>query len=119
MKQIIKPAEKEEATYFTDFKGHSCGEFNSPVELIMSFNYGSKYDGDLVVLNLDDEEATLILEVIKRNMSADYKKQLIQRYKALQSKYDLSIQCRDWTECDTATKSLSLLEYMLDCNDEN
>jgi len=119
MKQVIKPAEREEATYFTDFKGHSCGEFSSPVELRLTFNYGSKYDGDSIELDLDDDESKLILDVIKQNMSVDYKKQLLQKYKAVQNNYECSVQCRDWMDCETTIKSLSLLEYMLDYTNDN
>lgn len=113
MKKITKPAEKEEATYFTDFKGKSCGEFGSPVELTLSFNYGSKYDGDILHLHLDDDETELIINVIKQNISTDYKKQLKEKLKGLESSYEASMQSRDWYDCEMKLNSLSLIENIL------
>lgn len=118
MKKIIKPAEKEEAIYFTDFKGNSCGEFNSPVELALTFSYGSQYDGDSLVLHLNDEEAKIILDVIKQNVSDDYKKQLKEKYSKLEKSYETSMQCRDWTCCEYELNSLNLIEYMLSSKEE-
>jgi hypothetical protein len=113
VKKIIKPAEKEEAIYFTDFKGKSCGEFGAPVEVKISFNYGSKHDGDFLVLDLDDEEIEPFLKLIKQHMSEDYKKLLRDKLSALEKSYETSLQCRDWTSCEYESNSLSLLEYMV------
>lgn len=114
MKKVIKPAEREEAIYFTDFKGQMCGEFGSPVDLKIEFGYGSEYDGDTLTLNLNDEEIKLVLDVIKQNMSLDYKKQLREKRKQIEESYDDSMQSRDWSSCEFAINSLHLLKYMLD-----
>ena len=108
MKKILKPAEREEAIYFTDFKGKSCGEFDAPVELKMSFSYGSEYD----------EEARIVLDVIKQNISEDYKKHLKEKLKKTEESYEASMQCRDWTSCEYETNSLNLFEYMLNLKEE-
>lgn len=118
MKKILKPAEREEAIYFTDFKGKSCGEFDAPVELKMSFSYGSEYDGDSLVLHLNDEEARIVLDVIKQNISEDYKKHLKEKLKKTEESYEASMQCRDWTSCEYETNSLNLFEYMLNLKEE-
>lgn len=119
MKKVIKPAEKEEAIYFTDFKGKSCGEFGAPVEVKIFFNYGSKHDGDCLVLHLDDEEIEPFIKLIKQNMSEDYKKLLQDKLSALEKSYEMSLQCRDWTGCEYESNSLKLLEDMLDSKEDS
>jgi hypothetical protein len=114
VKQIIEPAKKEESVYFTDFKGHCCGMFDPPVELKISFNYGSKYDGDTLTLHLNDKEIEPVLQLIKQNMSAEYKNQLIKKLDCHENNYEQAIGSRDWSECDNIANSLTLLQYMLD-----
>jgi hypothetical protein len=63
VKKITKPAEKEEAVYYSDFSGKCFGEFNAPVQLKIEFNYGSIYDGSKFTFDLDDDyvNKTLLL----------------------------------------------------------
>lgn len=116
MKKIIKPAEQEEALYFTDFKGQPCDECGPEVELKLQFNYGSKYDGDSLVLHLNDEEAESVLNLIKQNISQDFKQQLQAKYEKTEKDYQDSFQFRDWTSCDYTLNSMHLLEYLLGYN---
>lgn len=118
MKKIIKPAEKEEAVYYTDFCGENCGEFTAPVELTVSFGYGSMYDGDSIKLDLNDQEVKPILELIKSKISNDYKKLLHKKLAKMENDYEDSMQFRDWTDCDYKINSLQLLRYMLDLKEE-
>jgi hypothetical protein len=113
MKKVIKPVEKEEAVYITDFRGISCGEYGSPVEVNISFNYGSKYDGDTISLNLTDEEVFPLLDTIRQSISEEYKIHLRQKLKKLESSYEDSIGFRDWLSCESALNSLNLLEFLL------
>ena len=39
MKKVTKPAEKEEAVYYSDFSGKTFGEFFPHVEVNIEFNY--------------------------------------------------------------------------------
>ena len=122
MKKIIKAAEKEEAIYYTDFKGKFCGDSgtdfsNPPVDLRIEFNYTSKHDGAVIHLHLDDEEIIPILDAIKQHMSEDYKKNLQQRLESTERNFEESMQMRDWESCDYESNSLSLLRYMLNLKD--
>ena len=122
MKKIIKPAEKEEAIFYTDFKGKFCdpsyGTSFPPVELVIEFNYGSVYDGERLSLHLDDEEILPILDMIKHNMSEDYKKSIEEKLKKREKNFEDSMQMRDWDACDYENNSLTLLRYMLNLKEE-
>jgi len=106
MKKIFRPAEKEEAVYFSDFSGKSFGEFDPPVELKISFNYGSKYDGTEVTVDLDDEEIKPILDILKQSISEDFKKSIKNRLDKLENDFEISVQMRDWDSCDRMSDTL-------------
>jgi hypothetical protein len=74
MKKIIKPLEEEECIYFSDFSGKPLGDLYPPVELKISFNYGSKNDGCEINLDLDDNDIELVLNFLKKNISKDCEK---------------------------------------------
>jgi hypothetical protein len=106
MKKIVKPLVREEAVYYSDFSGKCFGEFPAPIELNVSFLYGSKHDGAGIQLHLDDDELKPILEVIKKSISEDYKadmKKTIERY---EKNYEDSMQMRDWDHCDIVSNNL-------------
>ena len=78
MKRIIKPTQKEDAAYFSDFTGQP---FNSsfqhpPVELKLSFNYGSEYDQSEITLHLSDKDVAPILDLISSKLNSDFKESL-------------------------------------------
>jgi hypothetical protein len=118
VKKVIKPAEPEESVYYTDFKGVVCEEYGAPVEVKITFNYGSKYDGDELEFHLNDDEVFVILDVIKQHLSSDYKNHLMNAYKKAEKNYESSLQFRDWDSCKLAQNSLFLLEYMLNLNEK-
>jgi len=113
VKKITKPAEKEEAVYYSDFSGKCFGEFNAPVQLKIEFNYGSVYDGSQFTFDLDDKDIDDILFVLKGKLSNETKKDLKQRFVALNDQYDQNVQNRDWTECDYICKEKSLLTKLI------
>ena len=114
MKKIIKPAEKEEAVYYSDFSGKCFGEWNPPVEIKIEFNYGSEYDDCMLGLHLTDDEIKPILDVIKKNFSTDYKEFLKHKLKKYNMQYDDSISFRDWSDCDRIGNSIDLIKELLD-----
>jgi hypothetical protein len=114
MKKIIKPHEKEQATYYSDFSGKYFGEWIPPVELKIEFNYGSKYDGSEISLHLSDEEIELLLDVIKLKMSNDYKQSLKKQLAIEEKEYCESVDFRDWESCEQKQNSVHLIEYLLD-----
>ena len=113
MKKITKPAEKEEAVYYSDFSGTCFGEFNAPVQLIIEFNYGSIYDGSKFTFDLDDNDIADVLFLLKGKLSNETKKDLKQRFVALNDRYDQNVQNRDWTECDYICNEKHLLVRLI------
>lgn len=76
MKKITKLSQKEESVYYSDFSGKLIdNDFGSLVTLNMEFNYGSKYDGSKLELDLDDEDAMLILNFLKEKLQEESKKE--------------------------------------------
>lgn len=114
MKKIIKPPEKEQAVYYSDFSGKCFGEWNSPVEVKFEFNYGSKYDGSEILLHLSDEETELLLDFMKLKLSDEYKELLKKQLKKENKQYCESADFRDWENCEQKQNSIWLLERLLD-----
>lgn len=106
MKKTLKPATREEATYYSDFSGKCFGEFGPPVELTISCSYGSKYDGAGVQLHLDDEEFKMFLDFFKKSLSEDYKNDIKKTIDRLEKTFDDSMQLRDWEHCDIVSNNL-------------
>ena len=113
MKKLTKPAEKEESVYYSDFSGKCFGDFHSPVELMIDFNYGSKYDGSKLRFDLDDKDLEDVLMLLKSKLSNDTKKTLKTMHTILDDKYDNSIQSRDWTDCEFICNEKNLLEKLI------
>ncbi len=113
MKKITKPAEKEEAAYYSDFSGKCFGEFSPPIQLKLEFNYGSVYDGSIFTFDLDDKDIDDILFVLKGKLSNETKKDLKQRFVALNDNYEQNVQERDWTSCDYICNEKSLLTKLI------
>ena len=113
MKKITKPAEKEEAVYYSDFSGKCFGDFHPPVELMIDFGYGSKYDGSKLRFDLDDKDTEDILALLKSKLSNDSKKALKTMYTILNDKYEDSVQSRDWTDCSFICNEKDLLEKLI------
>lgn len=113
MKKILKPAEKEEAVYFSDISGKSFGEFDAPVEIKISFNYGSKFDGSELVVHLDDDEVKPFLNLINQSISKDYKDNLKKEFKKVEQEYGYSVEMRDWDSCTREGNLLDLYKKFL------
>lgn len=113
MKKITKPAQKEEAVYYSDFSGKCFGEFYPPVELMIDFNYGSCHDGSKLRFALDDKDMEDVLALLKSKLSNDTKKALKTARLILDDKYDKSIESRDWTNCEFLCNERNLLEKLI------
>lgn len=114
MKKITKPAEKEESVYYSDFSGKLFKELTGPpVELKISFNYGSVRDGASFTLHLDDDEINPIIDLIKEKLTSNTKKNIKKRLKEREKCFDDSVQMRDWDHCDFLTNDMSLLRYLV------
>lgn len=113
MKKIIKPSEKEEAVYYSDFKGTCFNNMIPDVEIKIEFNYGSKYDGSELRLHLTDDEFDVILKTIKENISNEFKKTIKDFIKQSEKNYDDLMQSRDWLNCDYSLNSIELFKKIL------
>jgi hypothetical protein len=116
MKKIIKPAVSEEAVYISDFTEFDFEKFDPHVELKLSFNYGSKYDGTDFVLHLTDDEIMPILEVIKNNLSESFKKEINRQLKFAEKNQEELIQSRDWSACEYGQKAIDFISIFTDKN---
>jgi len=114
MKKIIKPLEKEQSVYYSDLSGKCFGEWGSPVEIKIEFNYGSKHDGSQILLHLSDEETEHLLNCIKLKASADYKLLMNEQLDKQEKEYCESVDFRDWESCGQKQNSIDLIEYLLD-----
>jgi hypothetical protein len=114
VKKVIKPAEREEAAFFSDISGKPFGECGPPVEVKIDFNYESAHDGSSLRFHLTDEEVLEWLKALKPKLNENYKSILQAQLKAEEQKYDDSVQSRDWTSCNYYHNSTELLQFMLD-----
>jgi hypothetical protein len=112
MKKIIKPAEQEDCVYYSDFTGKCFGKFYPEVTLSIQFDYGSKYDGSSLQLHLSDEEADLILNFIKFNISEDFKKEIKEKLRKKNLDFDDAVDARDYTQCEYLSRSTDLLKRL-------
>lgn len=114
MKKVIKPAEKEDVAYYSDFSGKCFGEWNSPVEIKIEFNNGSVYDDCMIGLHLTDEELKPILDIIKKNISKEYKEFLKHKLKKYNIQYDDSVSFGYLSNRYQITNSINLIKELLD-----
>ena len=113
MKKTTRPAQREEAVYYSDFSGKCFGEMPPPVELILDFGYGSKYDGSKLRFDLDDDDIEDILTLFKSKLSNDSKKALKTMCAILDDKYENSVQSRDWDDCRFTCNEQDLLKKII------
>jgi hypothetical protein len=118
MKKVIKPAEKEESVFYSDFSGKCFGEMPSPIELKIDFGYGSKYDGSNLSLDLDDTEITQILEFIKQKLCTETKEIWKKQLAKLENNLHDNVQFRDWSSCEYYSKNVDLLQFLLDIKED-
>ena len=62
--KTTKPAQREEATYYSDFSGKCFGEMHPPVELILDFGCASKYGGSKLRFDLEDKDIEDIVALV-------------------------------------------------------
>jgi hypothetical protein len=118
MKKIIKPAEREEAVYYSDFSGKNLGKFAVPVELKISCGYESKYDGMDIAFHLDDDDLEKIITYLKENISDDFKESITKKIDKYDNDYENSMQMRDWDNCDYVLNNMGFLRKLLNINKE-
>lgn len=118
MKKILKPLEREEAVYYSDFSGTVFDECGPAIEVKIDFEYGSKYDGARLKLHLTDKEFESVLSLIKEKSSQDFKKELQKQLDLQEDNYEDAMQMRDWSYCDQTYNNISLYREILDKNED-
>lgn len=113
MKKITKPAERENAVYYSDFTGKAFGDRGAPVNLKLEFNYGSDRDGASLLLHLSDDDVKPILDLIKQSFCSNTKKYLKKQLTAKEKSFDESMQFRDWDSCDFISNDIWLIRELL------
>lgn len=114
MKKVLKPYEKEESVFYSDFTGKCFGDFEPEVTVTMHFNYGSRHDGATLKLHLTDEEAEKITAVIKENLSADTKNEFQKRLQEHIKNLNDSVDARDWSQSEYYGNSVSFINYLIE-----
>ena len=118
VKKIVKPSEKEEVIYYSDFSGKCFGQFHPDVNVKIEFNYNSRFDGSTLELHLTDQETTSLLNFIKREITTEYKNEIKSKLNHVEQQLDISIQSRDWSDCDYKYTSIDLYKYLIDHEEE-
>jgi len=114
MKKIIKPKQEEDATYFSDFTGQPFGGLSHPpVELKLTFNYGSVHDGSDITFHLSDKDIEPIIELIQSKLNADAKKQMKYNLSYNYEELDKAMDSRDPVMCEYYISSNNLLRKLI------
>jgi hypothetical protein len=112
MKKIIKPEQREEATYFSDFSGKPLGECE-PVTMTISCGYGSDYDGTEVKFHFDSDDLLELMKFLKTKTSEDFKSGIKNNIKKLDKDNDDNFQSRDWQSVEYIQNNIDLLKLLL------
>ncbi len=100
MKIVQSPGIPEKAVSISDFSGKEF-KFKTPeVQINIDFNYGSRYDGSRLSLDLFESEASEILNTIFARLHRSTRRHLESLLKKANEDYENSIDARDWSGCD-------------------
>jgi hypothetical protein len=113
MKKILKPAEQEEVAYYSDFTGKPLGEYGPEAKLIMSFSYGSKYDGSAFTLHLSDTDTEDILNFLASKLTEEARKEIKNNLEQFDARYEDAMDSRAWDECDILHNNREVLKKLL------
>jgi hypothetical protein len=114
MKKILKPEQREEALFYSDFTGKPLGNMGyEPVSVKITCNYGSKFDGSEVSFHLDDEDLLQLLDFLKTKVSEDFKNQIKNSMKKLDKDHEDCFQARDWQSVEYIQNNMDLLKLLV------
>jgi hypothetical protein len=113
MKNITKPAQREESDYYSDFSGKKIKFPVPPAQITLDFNYGSPYDESKITFDLDNEEAKEVIAFFREKLSARTRKELNRRLKLADKNHDDNFQARDWHSVEHYGAEAQLLEALL------
>lgn len=113
MKKVLRPAETEEAAYYSDFTGKPLSESGPDVKLVMDFSYGSEYDGSAFTLHLSDEDAKQVLSFLASKLSQDCRKEIQKNIEQFDQRHEDAMDSRAWDECDFYHNNREVLKKLL------
>jgi hypothetical protein len=114
MKKILKPQQREEALFYSDFTGKPLGNMGyEPVGVKITCNYGSKFDGSEITLHLDDDDLLQLIDFLKTKVSEDFKNQIKNSMKKLDKDHEDCFQARDWQSVEYIQNNMDLLKLLL------
>lgn len=116
MKKVLKPAETEEAAYYSDFTGKMLDgseHYGPPVKLIMDFSYGSKFDGSAISFHLGDEDAKELFKFLASKISQDCRKEIQKNLQQFDDRYEDAMDSRAWDECVSINNNREVLKKLL------
>jgi hypothetical protein len=113
MKIVKTPAVPEKALVVSDFSGKKFESSTPEVHINLQFNYGSKYDGARLSLDLFDEEFAPLLDVIFEKLHKNAKTNIKKSLHAAQNEYEKCVDARDWSSCDLFAGQCQLYQSAL------
>jgi hypothetical protein len=119
MKTVTKPAQREEAEYYSDFSGKKIKFPFPPAQITLDFNYGSQYDESKITLDLSNEEAEEVIAFFSKKLSARTRKEFGRRLKTATKNYNDNFQARDWQSVEYYEADIQLLEALLGVKKED
>lgn len=113
MKNIIKPTQREEFECYSDFSGERFFGDIPEVEMKVSFNYGSLYDGSSIEFHLSEKETNEILLLIRSKLCENTKNKIKTYLEKIEMDYDSAVQFREWDSCDFYSSNMQMYKFLL------
>jgi len=113
MKKILKPLEREEVAFFSDFTGKPLDECGPDVELKVTFSYGSKYIGSQITLHLSDKDIGEVLAFLATKITKEYRKEIQKTLQEIDARYEDATDSRAWDLCYLYNSDRELYKKML------
>ncbi len=103
----------ETAKYYSDFSNVEFEDCGSPVSVKFDFGYGSKYDESTFTLHLTDDEVQKLLDVVKLNVSTNYKNKIKEYLQMAEADWNELLQAEDWEFGEQAFNNVCLYREIL------
>lgn len=111
MKKILKPEQREECEYYSDFSGERFEHDIPEVVLKLEFGYGSPFDDSNWEFHLTHDESLEVLNIIKQKICDKTKQSLSEELIKNEKDYDSSMQFRDWNSCDFLASKMDMCKF--------
>jgi hypothetical protein len=112
MKKVLKPAQREEAIYYSDFSGKLFQD-SPPVTVKIECDYGSKYDGARAEFHLSDKGLEKLLQFFKENLCEETKNKLKKDMAVADKNAQDNMECRDWQSAEFYYNNRELYQKLI------